>query len=322
MNSIKKDFKNLGKESSLVILPVSRLEISEKVKLGKFVLYPRATTDIDELLSNVYEPELETKKELFRNATLIAFEKRHSFSNLFYFHLDRSLILECSEEAEKIIDIIRFYYCSYNNPYSLSNKASQIDDGRSGLLLYSSSTNLGRITIQPIFSYKHTLGNGLFIVDVNWLANCNLFKSPLNQVGHIVEHALSLNTSILEANNQTTKFTNIMTLIEYLAYPDCYKTFKDVKKEIAVHIAQNNSDYQKLLERFYELTSKDGYAYRTKIIHQGERIENILNDPVKLEILFDELQYYTSYLIKDLIERCDKSGKKSRLGEKIDATIY
>lgn len=314
MNSILKDFNNIGSESSLIVLPISRLEISKKIRLGRFILYPKANADIDELLSNVYAPDLEENKNLFKSTTLIAFEKRiHSNRPFSVISSKDSLITTLSsaiEEAEKVIDIIRFYYCNYNNPYSLPSKASQLDDGRSAILIYSNQIKMGGIEVGQFLPYKNTLGDGLFLDDTKLITECNLFKSSIGEVGHIAEHALSLNTSILEAHNQTSKFTNAMTLLEYLAYPDYYKKFEDVKKEISIHVANNKSEYHNLLARFYELTSKEGHAYRTKIIHLGQRIETILNnDALQIEILLDEIQSYCCCVIDDLIKRCEREWK-------------
>ena len=315
MNSIWQDFTNIGSQSSLVILPISRLEISKKIKLGRFLLYPKANANIDELLSNVFAPDLEENKRLLKETTLIAFEMQIYSDRPFSVIVSKeSMVTTLSlaiEEAEKVINLIRFYYCSYNNPYSLPSKVSQLDDGRSAILIYSNELKMGGILVQQFFPYKNILGSGLFLDDTKLITECNLFTSPLGEVGHIAEHALSLNTLILEAHNQTSKFTNAMTLLEYLAYPDCYKKFEDVKKEICVHVANNKLEYHKFLNRFHELTSKEGYAYRTKIIHLGQTIEMILNnDAQKIEILLDEIQRYCCHVIDDIVKKCAEQWKQ------------
>ena len=113
--------------------------------------------------------------------------------------------------------------------------------------------------------------------------------------------ANSLNIMIL------LRFIQALSLLEFLAHPDEYKKFEEVKKVIARHIAKDTREYQKLLERFFELTGKKDSAtnkvigYRTRVIHMGENIESIVPDKNDRKLLFVELQTYIKAVIDHMI---------------------
>ncbi|PKM35267.1 MAG: hypothetical protein CVV06_17200 [Gammaproteobacteria bacterium HGW-Gammaproteobacteria-10] len=94
---------------------------------------------------------------------------------------------------------------------------------------------------------------------------------------------------------------------EFLAYPKEYQKFQKVKNVISKYIARNKDEYIKMLERFEELTSKvdkntnEQIGLRTRIVHIGARLENIVpfeNDRVEL---FRELDGYIRSVIEHMI---------------------
>ena len=104
-----------------------------------------------------------------------------------------------------------------------------------------------------------------------------------------------------------------MSLIEYLAYPDDYKEFKEVKKVIARYVAHNVAEYKKLLNRFFVLTGKkdestDKYlGYRTRIVHIGERLEDILPNDEDIDALFVEPDNYIRTVMDHMLKFSDKT---------------
>ena len=95
--------------------------------------------------------------------------------------------------------------------------------------------------------------------------------------------------------------------MEFLAYPEDYKTFKEVKKVVARYVARSRTEYQKILDRFLELTGKKDptsskiIGYRTRIVHIGEKIEDIVETDDDLKLLFLELHSYVKAMLDHMI---------------------
>jgi hypothetical protein len=127
------------------------------------------------------------------------------------------------------------------------------------------------------------------------------------EVGHIAQHALSLYTALLEANNPTFKFVQALTLLEFRADPRDYRKFEDVKKIVARYVATTREEYPRILERFWELTGKKDpttqrvIGYRTRIVHIGERLDTIIPNPDNRRKLFEELDGYIRPIIDHMI---------------------
>jgi hypothetical protein len=100
-----------------------------------------------------------------------------------------------------------------------------------------------------------------------------------------------------------------MTLFEFLASPGEYSGMKKVKTAIASHVARDKADYHRICERFHELSGKKEagsgreLGIRTRIVHQGEHLEDILPDEAARKELFREMQRYASRVLIDMLER-------------------
>lgn len=218
-------------------------------------------------------------------------------------HVDRSCF-----------NYIRYRQCplfSNGDPiHSLPGRAGQINSNHmmSGALLYCDALREARIIGGDAFTHIITKGVGLPLEDLEE----NEFPKE-REVGHIVNHALFLYTKILEANNPTAFFVQSLALLEFLAFPDEYKTFEKVKKVIARYVAKNRKEYDKLLDRFFELTGKkDKYTnriigYRTRIIHMGERIEDVVPNKQDRRELFAELDGYIRSVIDHMVKHSEMS---------------
>ena len=172
----------------------------------------------------------------------------------------------------------------------------------SGALLYNAARMHARIIGGAAFSHFVTKGLGLPIEPVDF----NSFPQE-GEVGHIVRHALSLYSGLLEANSATSKFIQALLLLEYLADPDNYQKFKEVKKIVARYVASGPKEYERVLARFEELTHKEDpnskmeVGFRTRIVHLGDRLENLVPESDDRQRLFEELDGYIRPIIDHMI---------------------
>jgi len=116
---------------------------------------------------------------------------------------------------------------------------------------------------------------------------------------------------MLEANNPTSFFIQALSLLEFLADPNEYRKFEEVKKIIARYVARNAADYDALLNRFRELTSKQEettgrqIGYRTLMVHMGKRLEDIVPDVEQRKCLFLELDKYIRAVMDHMIDHSE-----------------
>jgi hypothetical protein len=106
-----------------------------------------------------------------------------------------------------------------------------------------------------------------------------------------------------------------LSLLEFLAFPDAedFQKFGEVKKVIARYVAKNKVEYHALLDRFFELTGKKEensrriIGYRTRLVHMGERIEDVVPDLEQRKKLFYELDGYIRPVINHMIQHSNFS---------------
>ncbi|PKO16815.1 MAG: hypothetical protein CVU39_06250 [Chloroflexi bacterium HGW-Chloroflexi-10] len=214
-----------------------------------------------------------------------------------------------SQYVDDTLDVVRYYQCEINNFHPLPGQAGTLNSNimMSAALLFNPKIHESRIIAGDAFANRITRGLGLPLESVDK----NLFPKS-GEVGKIVKHALSLYSSLMESSNLTVKFTQCMSLIEFLAFPDEYKKFSDVSKIISRYVAKNAKEYQDLLERFNDLTGRKDpetneiIGLRTRIVHLGDKIETILPDDA-LNMLFLDLQIYIKAVIDHMIQYSDLS---------------
>jgi hypothetical protein len=137
------------------------------------------------------------------------------------------------------------------------------------------------------------------------------------EVAGIVLHGLTLHSDAMTASNDTVKFVRVMTLLEFLASPDEFKTWKKIKGEIACHCAKENAQYMNLCERFRALTSKEDASgnqtgLRTLIVHHGKFLPELLPDAKERAALFRELQKYCGSVLVDMLSHTSLSWSQYR----------
>lgn len=174
-----------------------------------------------------------------------------------------------------------------------------------GALLYNAFRREGGIVAGDAFNSVLTKGLGLPIDDED--LNYNDYPQD-GEVGHIAQHGLDLYSTMLQADNPTAKFTQAMGLLEFLAEPTDFIQFKEVAKIVSRYVAKDAAEYERLKERFFELTGKRDpltkafTGYRTRIIHIGDRLERIVPELEKRTALLKELDGYIRSVLDHMIE--------------------
>ena len=109
-----------------------------------------------------------------------------------------------------------------------------------------------------------------------------------------------LYTQLLETPSSTSRIMHALGLLEYLASPGKYMNLQKVKAIVVPYVAKTKADHHRLSERFrIDLFGPDGY--RTKIVHNGDRLEDLIRMSSERSALFNELDGYIRAIINDMI---------------------
>ncbi|RZJ48725.1 MAG: hypothetical protein EOO44_20045, partial [Flavobacterium sp.] len=294
-----------AQKTQLVVLPVSRLRIAEAVLTEDFCIFPAGEFVLDHsIIKKIDGSEFQNISassnlrdhineitginiEVFEQYPLIVFYSRKvdykGFRKLQQSD-DEFLIKELSAETEPIMDIVRFFNADYSIPEFLPSKPGIWNSRYSAVLIYFVPYKLAHILSREVEYKDYIKGIGM---DVTNSENINYNPLVLNhagETGNILKHALRLHSSIMETEEQTLKFTQIITLFEYLASPLKYIPGKNAKTNIAVHVAKTKTEYHKFCNRYEELTAglkEDDNripGIRTSIVHLGKRLEDLIPD--------------------------------------------
>ena len=228
---------------------------------------------------------------------------------------DLELLRFLNRQAEPFIDVIRFEYCRFDLPDTLPGRVGSWE---------ISSPHLGAMVYQPVDHESYLIAGPAFPVSLLYRGiglkldeapSLNLSQSS-GKTDAILRLALTLFRDVTESGNETHRFIRAMTLLEYLANPDSYKSWTDLKKEIAVHSASSRAQYASILERFQLLTgdkrSGAEKGIRTLLVHYGKYLEEVICDPESRRQLFIELQGYASSVINDMFNCQDLSWSDFR----------
>jgi|688.fasta_scaffold282226_1 hypothetical protein len=297
---------NLQNDECLMLVPIPKFDIPEVITINDITLYPKNTVNIDKLFSNIFDADNEQNllKDKINSYVLGCFKIKTSEIEETYPFIsvesDPKIIDIATKKLEPILDLFRFYYCDYFYSHSIPGRVGQIYNSKSVVLIFSHPVSC-QFAIHNKYSTEIVIGNGLKVRDLSKIKSYYSNTKTIGEVYDIVNDALRLNSQILEQNNLTTKFIQLMTLFEFLANPkpnpEKFEGFAEKKKKCISHIANNNLEYLFLLDRF-EKFSKD---YRTNVVHYGKNITDIVHEPIEIESLFIELQSYTSKIISELI---------------------
>lgn len=220
-------------------------------------------------------------------------------------HLD--MLASAMANAEATMDLVRFEHCNPWTPQKLPGRAGLLQGSSfcTGLF-YAPEDHESYIIGGQILTHQVIAGVGLDLtgpVMVQSLGD--------GEVGSIAAHALRMYSEALEAGNETSRFVQMMSLIEFLAAPDEYLPMKKVKRLIARQISRDRADYDKILQDFLYLTSEGGSAkgpkqgLRHNIIHCGKRLED-LADKIERVAIFKRLAHYAGASIHVLRRHSDE----------------
>lgn len=309
----------LGPNEHLVILPLARTMIHEPIRLPiRLNLYPPGWLELDSLNVVANSENTSSLAELSSAASGVDVRTISEHATVaFHFPLDwtavtqwphtshMELIRVLSEYVDQqCLDLIRYRQCRLEPIDALPGRAGQLDSNHmmGGALLYNAARQEGRVLGGAAFTHIVTKGFGLPIEPLD----DDAFPGQ-GDVGQFVRQALSLYSSLLESNNPTAKFIQALALLEFLADPLEYRKFEEVKKIVARYVARTREEYGQLLERLYELTgkkdpnSKRVVGYRTRVVHLGERLDQIVPGLGERRKLFEELDGYVRAMIDHMI---------------------
>jgi len=305
------EFRDVLEDTVLVVIPIPRLKLDEPFLSKKNNIYPAGyfNTDDFELYNfngtkfadyseNISWPNLNDplnhitgiKTEDYQNMTTLVFKLRLCTHESFIAQGHQqitNLLMTVVDKTNLLLDHLKYQYNNYNLIDDVPGRPGLINSF-SSCILHFVGVNRSHMINRQIEGKVINSGIGLYIDNLDVFFDNPLFYDDHGEVGNILKYALRLHTAIIETNDLSLKFTQIMTLFEYLADPYGYLAAKRVKGKIAVFCSRNRTEYTNFCER-YRLFSE---SYRTSIIHLGQRIEDIIVDPFELERLFKELHRY------------------------------
>jgi hypothetical protein len=314
--SVVEDFKKY-ETTSIAIVPVKNMKIDKKYKIDNVVIYPPNSVDSAELTTYKFDFNFSDYKDEFFGATLICFPTEDAFD--FYRNPmpseKQDILNKNISFAEEKLDIIRYVFANLEACSNLPYRAGFLRDNYSAVLLYSPSMRTFVFIKEKFVVNSNALGKGLDIKISNYRKYLDeyfiIFRKKCGEIGEVLKYAFKLYSNIVYAENSTTKFMLSISMLEYLANPYEYMKMQEVKKKIIPFVANDKTELHQLSERFKELTSmKDSQGnqigYRTCIIHNGLRIEDILKSNIEVKMLLREMQTYIAKVIGSLIKHYNK----------------
>lgn len=258
-----------------------------------------------------------TKEDFLKADLAIIKFKSEEYSDSKNHNDDLILLKSLSKKAFHALDVIRFINCDL----VVSDKLPHIpgywnnSNGYIGGIILSKVEN--RIIAGRQMGGEIIFGLGLGLEETN-----NSFEAmeyhPYwtslnsdNEVGKMVRHSMKMFSRAMYLNNDTLKFIISVAIFEYLGSGDKFEKFQDIRKKLQPHLAKNMTEYNKLTDFFQLLTGKKingiNVGYRTKIIHEGAFLEDILPDIDVREKLFYDLSTYIKTIILEMYSHTDKT---------------
>lgn len=323
-------WSDVEERCKICVLPVPRLLLHERVLgLEGCYLYPAGAAD-SHALRIVSHPEWELSEAQrkgygqlawvqsgatrisytdYEDITLIAFPFELNFDQFFDDSHDehKALLQRAVERAETAMDLVRLNYCRFDLPNTLPGRSGTLAEGPyTTALFYNPDDHESYIIGGEIVTHKISIGLGLELDDYSGEKYIGS-----GEVGGIVRTALSLMTAAMEANSLTTKFVQCMTLLEFLASPYSYQRMKNVKTDIALHVARDKASYLSICEHFKSLSSSKNEAgeesgLRTNIVHYGRKLEALVPSYNAQRELFRTLQRYIHCVMADFLKLSDE----------------
>lgn len=319
---------------SLCVMPIDRLILNRVTTFPTgIVFYPKGHLDLDQLciapnsLNSTIPSEIQAKasgvdQKVFDQYPLVVFPVNINWdqfrrgSHKLHMQLIRFFAESIDREA---LDFCRYKQCRLDDVEDLPCRAGQIPSTSpmmAGLAIYNPKISEGRIIGGAAFTHCITKGLGMPLIQPEW------DRMPgKGEMGELVRRGLALYSQLLEANSETSRYVQSMSLFEFLAYPDRYADFEKVRKVIAKYLSEDKTlQSHQLAKRFQQLGSGErhidpvlkkpngkpvihkGRGLRQQMVHEGKRLEQILPSDIKRTALFQELDSYLRPVIKHMIE--------------------
>ncbi|BBP70855.1 hypothetical protein PHLH6_28590 [Pseudomonas sp. Seg1] len=312
--------KYFQEDCHLAILPLSRLVTDRSVFLPYGVMiYPQGRLNLASIhvdnkqltkvaysqisASNVRLGQLD-KHPLLVIPLKFSWEelKRGSHSA----HLE--MIARISEITDSLcFDVINYQNCKLEHLACETKPANagqlMSNSMMSAALLVKSDAMNSVLLAGAAFTHVTTKGLGLDLRQPEW----DRFPQ-YGEVGKIAAHGLSLYSQMLQTQSATSKFVQALSLIEFLACPDDFMKFQDIKKVVSKYVTNCPKEHERLMDRFRELTgkkdetTKQEVGLRTNIVHIGARLEQLIKSRSERENLFRELDGYVRAMLDHMIE--------------------
>lgn len=299
--SIKDDYSEV---ESIAIIPVKDFDISEKYQVNEISIYPPNSIKEKELAGSKTNFNFLDFSEDFFGFSLIVFpikvHKQTPFSN-FSPQEKNSLLNIHLSKADDVMSIFKYIFCNLDNTSLLMQRAGFINNTYSGMLIYYPSFGISDFLIEKYRINNEFISKGLAVnIKVNKVLLDKymvIMADDCEETGNIARHALRLYSNIIESTNLTNKYTQSLSLIEYLANPFKFEKMQTLKGHILSFTAKSKKEYHELSERFKLLTGLkndkgEEIGLRTSIIHNGMVLEQLLDKPYEGKLLIKELQTY------------------------------
>lgn len=316
---IKDEFGWLEANRAVALVPVKNLEIDEVYRVDrKIAIYPKGVLDENSIIGSVFDFDFQAKKENFFDSAIIAFPinpPRVLMIGALMPSIKDELIKRTINEAEEFLNIFRYIYSNIDKVSNLPQRAGHVEGIECGFLLYMCAMQSSTYISGKNYVAYQTIGNSLEINVKHMRAMINMLCKAVycndTIVSNVIKHALRLYSDILYLPSATNKFVQAMTLIDYLGNPFEYQKMQTNKAKIAPFSADSHFEYNRICERFKDLTSKKDeggkeIGLRTNIIHNGKSIESLIFEGYKIDMILREIQLYACNYINSILDYCDK----------------
>lgn len=318
-SNLRDDIKN---GHTLVIMPIDRIVFGGRPILSNYYfMKPNVIKYKEEftLNSSLFNNNLRDIPIMLTFFSLDVLEKSHciifsyninwnEFKSYKNHHDDITLLNILSSHTDVLFNLIKYNCCDLTLPDTLISPVGSWlgSDDKMGALLFHKDEGSYIISGSAIESSRVVKGIGLELYNLALIEKqLNLLKIS-SEMSNIIRYSITLYTDALYSHNMTTKFTKMMTLFEYLAYPNNFEVFKKSKKYIICHNVNSKNEYHTLSARFKTLSEE----YRTEIVHNGKTLENIIPNLDERKLLLNELQEYYKKVINNMFLYSDRTWEE------------
>lgn len=323
----------------IAILPLDRVQIGRMVPMpGMISFFPPGMVDLDSfnllvnssdsgLLSQTQAEASQVTRSVLERYPLVVLPCAIDIAAIWrYSHNSHmSMLRQLSETVETFaLNYFRFRECRIHRMENLPCRPGQVASSNtmmSGVVFYDGRLGYGNIIGGAAFGSVVTRGLAMDVSEVEW------DKLPGDgEVGNLARRALTLYAELLDSHSETSRFVQAMSLLEFLAYPDEFTKFQKVKMVIAEYFTSERTPERTRLEtRFLELTHGLQYpdgdqkddkgrpvlrlepGVRTRIVHHGDRLDQVVPTVEAREDLFRELDAYIRPVIDHMIANSELS---------------